>query len=191
MAERRRENGGRITIGILLIVAGIAFLVDEYLGIELGRSLWPFFIIVPGILTYLGSLLLPEETGRGVSAAGSIVTMAGLIVLYHNTFGHYESWAYAWALIAPTSIGLGWIGYGLIRGAKETTRQGLRMAGIGLAIFVIAGAYFELVVGIGGARQPWAEQLWPLLLIILGLLVLGRNFLGGMRRPASGTGRGQ
>lgn len=181
MSEKRVINSGSLTFGILLILAGIAFLLERYLDIDLGRFTWPIFIIAPGVLTYLVSLALPEETGKGVSAAGSIVTMVGLILLYQNTTGHYESWTYAWALIAPTSLGLGWIVYGLLHGSKETIQQGLRLAGVGLAIFLVAGAYFELVVGNGGRPRPWVDDLWPVLLILLGIILLARNFWNGIR----------
>lgn len=167
---------GNVVLGLLLILVGVVFLVGQFLDIDLGRLAWPLFIIVPGAAVYLASLAMPEEPGKGFSAVGSIVTMVGLILLYQNTFDHFESWAYAWALVAPTSLGLGWIGYGLIRGNRETLDEGLRVAGVGLVMFLVAATFFELVIGISGFRLAWADDLWPILLIALGLILLVRTF---------------
>ncbi len=167
---------GNVVLGVLLILVGLAFLVGQFLDINLGRLAWPLFIIVPGVAAYMAALAMPEDPGKGLSAVGSIITMVGLVLLYQNTFDHFESWAYAWALVAPTSLGLGWIGYGLIRGNRETLDEGLRVAGVGLVIFLVAASFFELVIGISGFRLAWAEDLWPILLIVLGLILMVRTF---------------
>lgn len=167
---------GNVVLGVLLIVLGAVFLLGQFLDINLGRLAWPLFIILPGAAVYLASLAMPEEPGKGFSAAGSIITMVGLVLLYQNTFDHFESWAYAWALVAPTSLGLGWIGYGLLRGNRETLDEGLRVAGVGLVMFLVAASFFELVIGISGFRLAWADNLWPVLLILLGVIMLLRTF---------------
>ena len=38
---------------------------------------------------------------EGLAIAGSIVTVSGLILLIQDATAHYESWAYAWALVFP------------------------------------------------------------------------------------------
>lgn len=175
MKEQRKSKTGNVVIGVLLILVGAAFLIGQFLDIDVGRVAWPLFIIVPGVAVYLAALAMPEEPGKGFSALGSIVTMVGLILFYQNTFDHFESWAYAWALVAPTSLGLGWIGYGLIRGRSEMVSEGLNLAVVGLTMFLVAAAFFELVLGISGFRLAWADDLWPVLLILLGLLLLMRS----------------
>lgn len=185
MKEEQSTNGGRLIFGVLLILLGVGFFLQRYLAIDLGRYGWPFFIIGPGALIYLASLILPEEPGKGLSAVGSIITMVGLILFYQNTFDHFESWAYAWALVAPTSLGLGWIGYGLLHGNGDLAREGIRLAGTGLLIFLVAGAFFELVIGLGGYRLAWADTLWPVLLILAGVLLLARGFWAGSRKKGA------
>ena len=175
MNEERKTRNVNTILGVLLIVAGAAFLIGRLLDINVARLAWPLFIIVPGVAVYLGALALPQDPGKGFSAVGSIVTMVGLILLYQNTFDHFESWAYAWALVAPTSLGLGWIGYGLVHRNSETVGEGMSIAGVGLVMFLVAAAFFELVIGISGFRVAWADNLWPVLLILLGVLLLARS----------------
>jgi hypothetical protein len=174
--KEQPSRTGSLTVGLLLILLGVLFLVDDYLGIDLGQLGWPLFIIVPGVAIYLGALLLPHAPAKGLSAAGSIITMVGLILFFQNSFGYYQSWAYAWALVAPTSFGLGWMGLGLLRQNRELAQEGMRLAGVGVVLFLAFGAFFELVIGISGFRQSWAGNLWPALLIILGLFLLARNY---------------
>ena len=50
----------------------------------------------------------------GFAIAGSIVTTVGSVLLYQQTTGHWESWAYAWALVGPGAAGLGMLVYGLL-----------------------------------------------------------------------------
>lgn len=186
MEEQQPSRRGSLIVGFLLILLGVWFLVDDYLGIDLGQVGWPLFIIVPGVATYLGAMLLPHAPAKGLSAVGSIITMVGLILFFQNNFGHYQSWAYAWALVAPTSFGLGWMGLGLLRQNRELAQEGMRLAGVGLVLFLAGGAFFELVIGIGGFRRSWAGNLWPVLLIVLGIVLLVRSYWTGARSKLSG-----
>ncbi len=181
MARSKQSTAGRTIVGVLLILLGIVFLITQFFEIDIIGLLWPLFIIVPGAVAYIVSLTLPEEPGKGVNALGSIITMVGLLLLYQNTTGHFESWAYAWALVAPTSIGVGWMGYGLVKGNSDLMKEGTRIAGTGLGMFLIGLIFFELILGISGFRQAWAADLWPLLLIIIGLILLARNIWSSAR----------
>lgn len=181
MKEERKAGTGNIIIGVLLILFGLIFFLAQFLDVNLWDISWPFLIIVPGVVVYIGSLAVSEDQGKGFSALGSIVTMVGLVLLYQNTFDRFETWAYAWALVGPTAVGLGWIGYGLVRRNRQILDEGLELGGVGLAMFLVAAAFFELVIGIGGDRPEWAANLWPLLLILLGLFFLVRNLFGSRR----------
>ena len=48
------------------------------------------------------------------------------ILLYQNTADHFESWAYAWALVFPASTGLGQMIYGSLKERKEMVMTGGR-----------------------------------------------------------------
>jgi hypothetical protein len=173
--EKGRASNVSLVLGSILILLGIVFLVGQVFNISLGDYLWPFFIIVPGVLLFIFALSLAGGTGEGFAILGSIVTMVGLILFYQNTTGHWESWAYAWALIAPTAIGLGQMTYGLLKGRGEMVRSGSRAAAVGLGIFLVGGFFFELILGISGFGLGGLG--WPLLLIGLGVLLLVGNLL--------------
>lgn len=51
-------------------------------------------------------MLAGGRSAAGLTIPGSIITTIGLLLLYQETFDHFESWAYAWALI-PTAVGVG------------------------------------------------------------------------------------
>ena len=47
---------------------------------------------------------------------GTVATTVGLVLLYQNNTGHWESWAYAWALVGPAASGLGLALWGAAHG---------------------------------------------------------------------------
>lgn len=170
-----------ILLGASLILLGILFLIGRYVGtlfnFDFGHYTWPFFIIMPGLLLFLASFAFERQAGIPLAIFGGMVSMTGFILLIQNTFDLYASWAYAWALIAPTSVGLAKLTYGVLRGLGDQVKSGLNLTGIGLAIFVIAGAFFELVIGINGFHFEAAWLCWPSLLIVLGVFLLISNLL--------------
>ena len=170
-----------ILLGASLILLGILFLIGKYVGtlfhFDFGHYTWPFFIIMPGLLLFLTSFAFERRAGIPLAIFGGMVSMTGFILLIQNTFDLYASWAYAWALIAPTSVGLAKLTYGGLRGMGDQVKSGLNLTGIGLAIFVIAGAFFELVLGISGFHFGAAWMCWPSLLIALGVVLLVSNLL--------------
>ena len=185
-SSKPRVNAASLVIGGILVLLGILFLIGQLFGvvfdIDIGQFTWPFFIIIPGVVLFISAFLLDPTAGRGLAIAGSIVTMVGAILLFQNTTGFWASWAYAWALIFPTSIGLGQLVYGALRGQGEMVRPALNMILIGIAIFLVGLFFFEGVIGISGFRLGLSGLCWPVLLIGLGLLVLLLNFLPGRKR---------
>lgn len=175
------SNRASALLGVSLILLGILFLVGRYfdvrLGIELGHYGWPFFIILPGALLFFISFAFERQAGITLAMIGGVVTMTGAILLVQNTFDLFASWAYAWALVAPTSIGLAKLIYGSIRRLDDQVRSGLNLIGIGLAIFILGGFFFEAVIGINGFRLGTAWLCWPGLVIGLGIVLLLSNVL--------------
>lgn len=182
----------KIVTGLLgagLILLGILFLIGRYVRLvfdfDIGHYGWPFFIIIHGALLFMTSFVFERRAGVTPAIFGGMVTMAGLILLVQNTFDVFASWAYAWALIAPTSIGLAKLVYGALRGLGDEVRSGLTLSGIGFAIFVIAGFFFELVIGINGFHFALSWLCWPALLIGLGVILLLSNLLPRRNPPSA------
>jgi hypothetical protein len=164
------RGGASIGLGVVLVALGALFLLEQFFDFGFGHWLWPFFVLVPGLLFFVGMLLGGKSAG-GLAIPGTIVTTIGLLLLYQNTFNHFESWAYAWALI-PLAVGAGMIIQGIWSERPAAVENGRRVAGIGLALFLIGFVFFELVLNIGGFG---GGILAPLLLIGGGLYLLWRN----------------
>jgi len=179
----------RTVVGVSFILLGVLFLIGRYVGtqydIDVGRYTWPLFIITPGLLLFMASFAFERQAGITLAIFGGMVAMTGAILLFQNTFDLYASWAYAWALVAPTSIGLAKLVYGGLRGLGDQVKSGRNLTGIGLAIFAFGGLFFELGLGISGFRLGAAWLWWPGLLIGLGIVLLLANFLPRRNDPPS------
>lgn len=181
-------NVASLLIGGLLVLLGVLFLFGQFLNLafdfDLGHYAWPLFIILPGVTLYLAALTFKGDAGIPLAIIGSMVSMTGLLLAYQNLTNHWASWAYAWALVAPTSFGVGLALYGALKGRSQQISAGLRLAGIGLAIFLVGAMFFELIVGISGFGFGFSGVCWPLLLIGLGVLFLALNFIPRRRTGA-------
>jgi len=114
---------------------------------------------------------------------GSAVTMVGTILLLQNTFDYFQSWAYAWALVFPTSVGVGQIIYGSIKNRAEMTATGIRLAVVGIILFVVLAVFFEFVIGFGGRGIGLGGVGWAVVLIVVGAgLLVGRYVLDWLGR---------
>jgi uncharacterized membrane protein HdeD (DUF308 family) len=166
---------GNTVIAILLIGLGVLFLLKPVVNIDIGHYAWPFFVIVPGVMLLVTAFGVGDSAGEPLAMLGTVVTVAGLILLFQNLTDQWATWAYAWALVAPTSIGLGQILYGSIKGRSHLVTVGMRLVKVGLAIFIAGAVFFELIIGISGfGLGNWG---WPVLLIALGVVLLVRYFL--------------
>jgi hypothetical protein len=171
--EENRTRGLAIAIlGLGLIGLGILFLLGQVFHLDILGFLWPFFIIVPGLLFFVGMFALGKN-GAALAVPGSVVTMVGMILFYQNVTGHWASWAYAWLLIFPTAVGLGIAIAGLWSDEPKTVRSGIKMAGIGLLIFMLCAIFFEVLLNISGFRSGlFGQILFPLLIVGAGVVVL-------------------
>jgi hypothetical protein len=170
----RRGSSGTALLGILLITVGVFFFIGQWLNIDWGAATWPFYVIAPGLA--LMAWGLTQRDGSGLTVAGSIVTMVGLVLLYQNATGHWESWAYAWALVGPGGSGLGMLLYGTRSGNRKMARDGFWQILIAIGLFVAGFIFFEGIIGISGQRLPLPEWVLPVAVIAIGLLVLVRGF---------------
>jgi hypothetical protein len=137
-------------LGMMLVLAGLVLLLGQLVHLDLGHYGWPLFIIVPGIALLIIAISSRGFAGEGLAILGSILTITGLILLFQNGTDHFESWAYAWALVFPGAVGIGMIIYGSYAGRPGNVRAGVRLLGIGLVLFLLGAAFFEGVIGIGG-----------------------------------------
>jgi hypothetical protein len=171
-------------LGGLLVVVGAILLLGQFLHVDLGHYGWPFFVIVPGVALLVMALAGRGVIGEGLAIAGSIVTVTGLLLLYQNATDHFESWAYAWALVFPGAVGSGMILYGLAAGRPGNVRAGSQLVGIGVVLFLLGAAFFEGVIGLGGYQFGRSTgTVVGAVIIVLGALLLIANLTSGRRNP--------
>jgi hypothetical protein len=162
-------------VGLLLIVLGVLFLIARMISVDVERLAWPFFVIALGVLVFFFSLARGNQAGERLAMVGSAVTMVGTILLLQNAVDYFQSWAYAWALVFPTSVGVGQIIYGSIKNRAEMTTTGRGRAVVGIILFVVLAVFFEFVIGFGGRGIGLGGVGWPVVLIVLGaVLLVGR-----------------
>ena len=149
-AGRDLDVGGATALGVLLIVLGGVFLIAQQTGFDIGDIRWPFWVIVPGLVLLVAGMLVPG--GSGMLIGGSVVTTVGLVLLYQDATDHWESWAYAWALVGPAASGVGSLLAGLRTGNSSMVRAGATGAMVGLGIFAAGYLFFEGILNISGQR---------------------------------------
>ncbi len=184
--DRDREHGG-LAIGVLLIVLGVLFLAGEQFHVDWGRYGWPMFVIVPGVVLLVLGLAVPNEAGLGMAIPGGIIATVGLILAFQDSTDTYASWSYAWALVAPGSVGVSLFLYGLLHRRLDLLDAGLRTAAVGLGLFVGFGLFFENVIGVdeGGSTTVLRDAM-PFLAVALGVIIVVLSILP---RPHSGSDR--
>lgn len=164
------RNAGPLVGGALLIAFGVLTLLGQFFqGLDFWGTFWPFIIIAFGALFFVG-MLAGGRSLSGLAIPGSIFTVIGLMLLYQNLTGHWESWSYGWTIILM-AVGLGIFLMGAW-GANPSQRQsGLQLLRLGTVLFVIFGAFFELIFN---ANQPLSIRsvFFPGALIVLGLYLL-------------------
>ena len=164
-----------VAVGLVLVLIGAALFGGQLLDIGIDDIGWPFFVIAAGVAVLVIGLLVANE--QGMVIGGTITTTVGLVLLYQNNTGRWESWAYAWALVGPAASGLGLALWGIRSGNGNDVRNGTWGLLGGLAFFAIGFLFFEGVIGIGGDRLSLPEWLLPAAVIAIGVVVLGRGLL--------------
>jgi len=179
--QTNRSNAGALVGGSVLIAFGLLALAGQvFRSVDWG-FLWPFIIIAIGAMFFVAMFAGGKQTA-GFAIPASIVGGIGLVLLFQNITGHWESMSYFWTLIilfvgAGIYI-MGW--YGSDEGQKKS---GMGVMKVGLILFIIFGAFFELIF------SSFNNLLFPILLILVGAyMILGRSGLFGGRKDDSSTG---
>ncbi len=139
--------------GIILIVLGVLFLIANFSDVRLD-TLWPIFVLAPGVGFIV--MFFRDRKDYGILMPGTILTIIGLL-FFACTLNGWQEMEHLWPLfiMAP---GIGFIMMYLF-GKRE--RGMLIPAGIltGLGLIFL----FE-------ANR--SEYLWPIILILVGVLFL-------------------
>jgi len=181
-----QRNTGALVGGSLLIIFGVLALLGKiFQNFNFWNTFWPFVIIGIGLLFFVG-MFAGGRSVSGLAIPGSIITTIGLMLFYQNITNHWESWSYGWTVILM-SVGVGIFIMGLWGQNGNQRAAGLRVLRLGLILFVIFGAFFELIFTAG---RPFGLRaiIFPVGLILLGLyLVLSRSGLLPNRQQSADT----
>lgn len=168
--EPRNRNSGTLVGGVLLIVFGVLALLSQFFrGFDFWGTYWPFIIMGIGAMFFVGMAAGGKSTS-GLAIPGSIITLIGLMLFVQNLTNHFESWAYGWTVII-ISVGLGIYIMGWWGQNPEQRRSGAGVMRIGLILFIIFGAFFEMIFN----SSQLTNYLFPAALILLGVYLIFRR----------------
>lgn len=183
MSATPYRGTGRLAVGLILVLLGLFLLLDRVLNVDVMSMAWPFFIIVPGLVML--AVAISSERTHGLAVPGSIVTTTGLLLLFQQTFDLFASWAYAWALIAPTAVGFGiWL-TARLEGNEQNESRGTRLMQLGGILFAAGFIFFELFLDLSGLVTHTGAALTGGFLLIAGGAVL---IYWSYNRGRNGTG---
>ena len=171
--EAQSSTTPAIGLGVALLLIGVVLFVGQLFDIGLEDFGWPAIVIGIGLVILVLGLVVNRE--QGMVIGGTVVTTVGLVLLYQNNTGHWESWAYAWALVGPAASGLGLLLWGVRTGDPTEIRNGTWALLGGLGLFVVGFLFFEGVIGIGGQQLPIPEWVLPVIVIGIGIVLLARG----------------
>lgn len=163
----------RKLFAIVLIATGLLWALAQLANIGFSSQFWPMFIIIPGLLILLFANTIEE--GSWASALGAVVLATGLLLAYQSVFDHFESWAYAWALVSPGAIGAGLLIHAKRFDAKPRAALAITLISSGAVLFVVGAVFFEVLINISG-RSNFDGRIngyvVPAALVGIGLIVL-------------------
>ncbi len=173
--QTNRSNAGALIAGALLILFGLLALAAQVFDMVNWGAIWPFAIIAFGAL-FFAAMFAGGQQAAAFAIPGSIVGGIGLILLFQNITGHWESMSYFWTLIILfVGVGIyimGWHG----RDANQKA-AGSRVMKVGFILFLIFGTFFEMLF------SSFGNIVFPVMLILVGgYLVLSRSGLFGRNK---------
>ena len=173
MSERNPNTVG-VVFGALMILFGALALLAQVFRDALDWSMiWPFAVVAAGAAFFV-VMFAGGRSSSAFAIPGSILGTIGLMLLYQNLTGHWESWSYGWAVIVM-SVGIGITIMGLRGRNSSVRRAGLRVLRVGLILFVVFGAMFELIF-FADTPSVVRQYFFPAMLILVGVyLVLTRR----------------
>lgn len=164
----------------ILIALGVLFLGAQVFNFDFGRIFdisWPLFIIIPGVI-FLVIAFTGDHRAAGFAIPGAIITGTGLILWYQDTFDRWETWAYVWTLY-PVFVGAGIAFMGARNHNPQQIKTGRGFVTFGLIGFVVAAAFFELLIfGDNAAVGRW---------LVPGLLIVAGAYMLFFRRSSSAS----
>ena len=164
------QRSGNVIGGVVVIAVGLWFLLRNF-GIDVPGigNFWPIFPTLGG-LGLIAQFTRGGERDAGVLIPGVSAFLIGLFFFFF-TFGvlDWSAMGQLWPvfpLIGGISFVAAWLGSGMRDGGL------LIPAGGGIAVGLIG-----LIFTTTGLDGSILGNIWPILLILVGVSMIGRNFL--------------
>lgn len=151
--------------GLILIGLGLLFLVNIFIPVT-----WPIAITGLGIAMLVWAVQARDRHGEGMALSGLLTMTIGLILLYQNATGHWESWYFLWPLLFA-AVGGGML---LNRQLADNRYGGSRYQRVSWAF---------IALGIAGAVVLWffrAQLSWPSIIWGMGAMFSLAAIAGGL-----------
>lgn len=165
---------GAIIPALVLILLGVYFLLNELaIGIPGWDKIWPVFPFAGG-LAFLGGYIFGRRRDPGLVFVGTAATLVGLafffITLGPLEYRDLQTWWPVFVLIGGAAFLCQWMAAGFRDwGALFLALVALVVGAAGLAVTL------QLL---GPKTRELLPRLWPVLLILVGLMILLRALLG-------------
>jgi hypothetical protein len=179
--QTNRSNVGTLIAGAILIGFGLLALARNFFPVFDWGFIWPFAVIGFGALFFVAMVAVGKQAAA-LAIPGSIISGIGLILLFQNITGRWESMSYFWTLIIMF-VGMGIYIMGWYGGDVNQKRSGFGLMKVGFILFIIFGAFFEILI-----FSSFNNMIFPVLLILLGVyLVLSRSGLFSSKKTEEKT----
>ncbi len=167
------RNVGALVGGTILILFGLLSLAGEVFSFLNWSFLWPFIVIGIGAVFFV-AMFAGGKPAAGFAIPGSIIGGIGLVLLFQNITEYWQSMSYFWTVII-FFVGVGIYIMGLREENDHRKRSGLHVMKIGFILFIVFGAFFELLYS-SFMPSGWRGIVFPVLLILFGgYLLLSRS----------------
>jgi hypothetical protein len=179
--ETRHSNRNTVIGGILLIGLGVLLLILQNFQFTFSNQLANWYIPYTTYIIGLGLIfivfgLAGKDNLTGLTIAGSIILVSGILLTYQDTNHNYQTWSYTWALIFPGAIGLALTLQSLTTQDYEQRRTGVLIMAIALMITLVGWSYFEGMVNLSGYNlHQLTTFVGPAVLMAIGVLLLVRR----------------
>jgi hypothetical protein len=156
-----------LTLGIILILIGAFSILNQFFNLKLFSmsTLWPLFILIPGLLFEFG--YFSSRRDPGLLVPGGILTTIGALFLF-ETFTGWRFAAYSWP-VYPLAVAIGLFQL-YIFGRHE---KGLLIP----VTILTAVSVFSFTSMVFKELLWWFDTnlIFPAVLILTGLLILFSN----------------
>jgi hypothetical protein len=166
-----RDKWGTVWGGLSLIGLGIAFILANIVGWD---RVWPIFPLFGGLAFLVGYAVTGFRDG-GLAFVGTAATLIGLF-FFGFTFGIWE-----WddmAILWPVFPFIGGVAFIVLFFAERRSHD-VGTLGVGCAAIVVGVVGLAFTYGLVSGN---IVKLWPLLIVLVGLISLVGGLLRASRR---------